>query len=456
MPLSKRLLGYALIALGVALAAPLAFAQDAALKSGPMVGYGTHRAVAVWVQTTRPADVQIRYRNTGAPAGSTLTTRTRRARRANDHALTFEIGYLEPGQTYEYDVLIDGNVAERPYPTRFQTQKLWQWRTDPPTFTVALGSCAYINDPKYERSGDMYGGDYRIFESIAAKNPDVMLWTGDNVYYREADWSSPQMMSYRYGHTRETPEMQPLLGSSHNYAIWDDHDYGPNNANRSYHLKGAALDIFKRYWANPTYGLPSERGIFTKFTWGDVDFFLLDDRFHRSPNRAPRDAGKTMWGKDQLQWLIDALETSDAPFKMVVNGGQILNRYDYYETLARFPHDRKRLLSAIREREIEGVMFLTGDRHHTELLKVTADGFYPLYDFTNSPLTAGPSDPERERGNPLRVDGTLVTERNFGTLTFSGPRTDRRLTIRTFDTDGNQLWKQTVSARDLQVEDEED
>ena len=261
-------------------------------------------------------------------------------------------------------------------------------------------------------------------------------------------------MGDRYARTRAIPEMQPLLATAHHYATWDDHDYGPNNANRSYHLKETSLEVFKRYWANPSYGLPSEPGVFTQFSWNGVDFFLLDDRYHRSPNSAPRDADKTMWGDDQLQWLIDALTTSEAAFKVVANGGQILNRFDRYETLARFPQDYERLMNAIEEREIEGVVFLSGDRHHTELLRTQREGAYPLYDFTNSPLTAGVGNvregPEAE--NPLRVDGTLVVERNFGTLTFRGPRDDRRLVMRTYDAGGKLRWERTVEANDLTVE----
>jgi hypothetical protein len=40
-------------------------------------------------------------------------------------------------------------------------------------------------------------------------------------------------------------------------------------------------------------------------------------------------------------------------------------------------------------------------------------------------------------------------ERNFALLTVSGARTDRRLRIRVFGTDGVQRWEQTVRANDL-------
>jgi alkaline phosphatase D len=432
---------------------------DSLLQAGPMVGYGTHREVQLWVQTTRTARVQLRYWSVEAPDSpavipdpDTGATPTQRTTDTRDHVARFTISGLEPGNTYRYQLVINGDIVDRPYPLRFQTQPLWQYRTDPPTFTMAIGSCAYINKPVYDRPGDPYGGDYQIFESIAAKNPDLMLWMGDNVYYREVDWATPTTMSDRYAHTRRTPEMQSLLGHTHNYATWDDHDYGPNNSDRSYRQKEAALRIFKRYWANPNYGRPDVPGVFGKFEWGDVDVFLLDDRYHRSPTTAPRTKDKVMWDKEQREWLIDALTSSEAPFKLVVNGGQVITEQTQYETMADFPHEQSRLLSAIQKRGIEGVVFLSGDRHITELLLRQPDDFYPLYEFTNSPLTAGAGSDD---DTPNRVDGTLVEQRNFGTLTVSGPREDRELTLRTFDTEGELLWERTIRAQDLTLPDED-
>ena len=81
-----------------------------------------------------------------------------------------------------------------------------------------------------------------------------MIWLGDNVYFREPD-DSRTGVYHRYSHDRSLPELQPLLGSVHHYAIWDDHDYGPNNSDRSFIYKNITLQAFKDFWANPTYGL---------------------------------------------------------------------------------------------------------------------------------------------------------------------------------------------------------
>ncbi len=421
------------------------------LRAGPMVGPATLRATVIWVQTWEPAAVQIMYREAGLPEDSSFVeTPVFYTFGEEDFIAHIPITHLEPGKTYEYKLVLNDTIVELPYPLRFTTQPLWQWRTDPPTFTVAVGSCLYVNDPLYDRPGEPYGGHYEILTHIAERNPDLMIWLGDNTYLREADFDSPAMMAYRYAHTRQLPELQPLLARVHHYAIWDDHDFGPNDSDRGYVFKGASLFLFQRYWANPTYGMPGVPGVFTKFTWGDVDFFLLDDRYYRSPNRAPVDSTKTMLGEKQLQWLIDALTYSRAPFKIIANGNQVLNAYTRFESMASmFPADKEKLLKAIVERGIEGVIFLTGDRHQTELLKLQPEGFYPIYEYTNSPLTSGPSTGKEE--NPLRVPGTLVQERNFGLMTFSGPRTDRELKITTINAEGKVLWEYTIRARDLKV-----
>lgn len=425
-------------------------ATPSVLRSGPMLGYSAMREVAIWVQTTKAAKIQYRYWDTQKPAVKKLSEAAATTA-AQDFALTLKIPYLEPGVTYGYELLLDGKVVARPYPLRFKTNPLWQWRSDPPAFSVAFGSCAYINDPAYDRPGTPYGKDTKIFQSLAAQNPDLMLWIGDNTYYREADWDSPAMMSYRYAHTRQTPDMQAFLGSTHHYAIWDDHDFGPNDSDRSYMLKDDALDIFKRYWANPAYGFRDTPGTFFQFSWGDVDFFMLDNRFYRSPNATPDSTKKTILGEAQFNWLIDALTFSRAPFKIISIGGQTINDYKLYENFSTFNVERKHLLDEIIRRKINGVVFLSGDRHHTELLKYTPEGFYPIYDFTNSPLTSGSGKPSREETNSRRVENTLFWGQTFGLLQFSGPRTDRSLTMKTFDLAGKEVWSHTIKANDLRA-----
>ncbi|RTQ50322.1 alkaline phosphatase family protein [Hymenobacter gummosus] len=411
-----------------------------------MVGYSAMREVMLWVQTSEPTLAQIEYWERGKPEvrHRTLELETSEETSLTAHLLADEV---QPGRRYEYALYLNRRKIERPYPLEFQTQELWQWRKDPPDFRLALGSCNYVNEPAVERPGAPYGGDYRIFSAIDRLRPDVMLWLGDNVYLREVDWHTRTGIRHRYSHTRALRELQPLLGHTHHYAMWDDHDYGPNDSDRSYAYKQLTLDAFKQFWANPNYG-QGGGGITGTFEWNDVQFFLLDDRWLRSSNHLPTAAGSYL-GDSQLQWLVEALAASSATFKVVAVGGQVLNPAKVFENYSNYQQERARLLAAISSAGIKGVVFLSGDRHHTELTRMERPGTYPLYDLTVSPLTSAPSASGKDENNYYRVTNTLTTQRNFAIVDVTGPRFDRRLNIRILDVDGKQLWTQELSSKEL-------
>ena len=136
--------------------------------------------------------------------------------------------------------------------------------------------------------------------------------------------------------------MQRLLATAHNYAIWDDHDFGPNNSDRSFIHKDKTLKAFELFWGNPSFGLPGTPGAISFFQYMDIDFFLLDNRYHRSPNDR-RSGQKTVLGKDQLEWLIDALSFSKAPYKMVLVGGQVLNTAPLFENYAHHHFEERQI-----------------------------------------------------------------------------------------------------------------
>ena len=82
---------------------------------------------------------------------------------------------------------------------------------------------------------------------------------------------------------------------------------------------------------------------------------------------------------------------------------------------------------------------------------------YPLYEFTSSPVTSGAATNPRDSTNVYRIDGTLVAgQRNFGTMTVEGPRTNRVMTLRTYATDGALLWEHRIEANELRPPREED
>ena len=179
-----------------------------------------------------------------------------------------------------------------------------------------------------------------------------------------------------------------------------------------------------------------------------MQFFLLDNRYFRTSNKNFT-TERQILGKAQIDWLINAMASSYAPFKFVAIGGQVLSTEADYENYATFPEERKYLLEKIREARIEGVIFIDGDRHHTGLsVMQESNDVYPIYDLTCSSLTAGAYN-DREEKNTYKIEETLVGEHNFGILNVSGPRKERVLNITIFDKDGKTLWNKEILAKDL-------
>lgn len=428
----------------------ITFAQNSILQSGPMVGYCEMKEAVIWLQTKKNASVKIEYFTIDKPSEVFLS---------DNYTTTKDVGFtyhivldkLQPGKKYKYNVFIDNKKQVLPYETSFSSKKLWQWREDAPDFTVAFGSCNYINEPELDRPGKGYGNGYSIYESISAKNPDIMIWGGDNMYLREADWDSKTGIYHRSTHSRSIKEIQPLLAKIQNFAIWDDHDYGPNDGDRSFYNKYVTQKAFRDFWANKMYGTDSSQaeGTYSTFSWGDAQFFMLDDRFFKSPNDR-KTGDRTILGNQQLEWLIDALSSSNAAFKVVCIGGQVITSSAKFENYATYPEEREKLLKEIENNKIKGILFLSGDRHFSELSKLERNGAYPIYDWTVSPLTSGVSNSYKDDINANRVDGSLFAENNFGIISFSGDKKNRQIKLSLFDKEGQELWNKVILKKELE------
>jgi alkaline phosphatase D len=420
-----------------------AFAQ---LLNGPMLGYNSYREQALWVQTEKAAKVEFAYHplDSGDPWLKSAAVNTKESK-----AFVAEVvlDNLTPGTAYEYQVFVNGKVVPKVGNQLFYTQTIWAYRIDPPNFQFALGSCNYINEEPTDRSGKPYGGDYQIFTSIAANQPKFMLWLGDNVYFRESDWTTKSGMQHRYTHSRHIPELKILLANAPQYAIWDDHDFGPNNSDRSFINKELSKETFDLFWSNPPQAHPDLQGVTNLFDWSDCQFFLLDNRYNRAPNER-LDGDRTMLGTQQLEWFKEALLNSPATFKFVAIGGQFLNTAPVFENYSAngYNKERQEIIDFIYKHQIKNVIFLTGDRHHSELSVLEKEGQPTIYDLTISPLTSGVHDASSE-ANSLRVAGSHIAVRNFALINVFGPQKARELDIQIQSSDNKPLWQTKIKAQ---------
>lgn len=424
-------------------------AQEA-IVSGPMLGQVELRTASVWAEIHPSVNgIGLRYWKDGTDKKSAKLITWKGAVGNEFNPVVFHIGGLDPATNYAYELetMWKGKMISKS--GKFTTKELWQWRKPPPDFSFITGSCNYVNEPIYDRPGKPYGGDSSIFKAMAIEKANFMLWLGDNWYTRDADYHSNWGLWYRASHDRSIPILQPLLKSMPQYAIWDDHDFGPNDMGKEFILKEESREVFTHYWANPSYG-EYGKGIYTKISFSDADIFMLDDRTWRSSDRledsldGKPNPDKRMFGAQQMDWLKNALAGSSATFKIIATGSQVLNPRSPFDCFRKFPIEYNALMHFIREEKINGVIFLTGDRHHSEVIKVDGLVPYPLYDITASPLTAGTHVfGAEEKNNPFRVFG-LDQKQNYAHITVSGKQRERVLTVKYKGIDGAVLGEWSV------------
>ena len=329
-------------------------------------------------------------------------------------------------------------------------EKTWSFFThsenETGDFSFLFGSCAYIGKGM-GKLVEPPGKNHDIYLSMLQQNADFMLWLGDNVYFLNGEYNSHKRMMKKMIKVRQNPEMNSFLTSMPHYAIWDDHDYGPNDGDRTWKNKDESLEVFGRFWPNPGFGTETTPGNFCSFDYKDCSFFLLDDRYYRD-----KEEFTEFLGPGQLEWLKNGLKESDATFKFIACGSQVLNDITKGESYAKFFAERRNLFNFIRNEKINGVVFLTGDRHFTEVLKLEQEDMYPLYDLTLSPISMWVykfGEGHRERYNPLRIEGTLFQEMNFGKIRVSGAEGDRTATLEIRDKQGDLLKELSIHQSEL-------
>lgn len=423
------------------------------LKSGPMLGAIEMRTALVWCEVHSGTTVKLEYWKQNERLLS-KHIEGNPFEKYNFRTVEFNITSLEPGTTYEYQLIINKKLKPLHAHGKFTTQELWNFRKPAPDFSFLTGSCAFFNERIYDRPGRPYGADSSIFESMSKEKAAFMLWLGDNWYYREVDCSEWGLW-YRASRDRSTPSLQNFLKSMSHYAIWDDHDFGPNNAGSSWLYKKEAKEVFNHYWCNPAKNQERE-GINTQFSYNDVDLFLMDARTFRSSDELkdslenkPNEE-KIMWGKDQMTWLKNQLANSRAPFKIIVNGSSILNTYNKYDCLVHFVNEFNELMNFILEQQIQGVLFFSGDRHHSEIVGRKLSDSYTTYDITSSSLTAGVYKlSDYEKSNPDLLLNTVVEQNNYTRVTVSGKPKERMLKIEFMDAKGAKIKEWEINENNL-------
>jgi alkaline phosphatase D len=281
-----------------------------------------------------------------------------------------------------------------------------------PLTRIAFGSCSRENK------------EQPMWQYILDNQPQLWIWLGDNIY---GDTDDMALLKQKYERQKSHVGYRKLLTSTPIIGIWDDHDYGRNDAGKEYAYKKESQQLMLDFLDVPSNSHRRKReGAYEAYTYGprdkQVKIILLDARYFRDSLQKQGKAympnvNGDILGDAQWKWLEKELTSSSASFHIIGSGIQMIPEQHMYEKWANFPKARKRLFELLASTKAKGVILLSGDRHIAEISKYeNASIGYPIYEVTASGLTHSATTNQGEP-NKYRVKH-LVNELNFGMISI--------------------------------------
>lgn len=206
--------------------------------------------------------------------------------------------------------------------------------THPVAGTAASFQITVVGDAGLTPSTPGVAGSYRtdrisnhtIFDTIRAKalaeNHVLLAHLGDINYYnfgQNATFPPADLTGYRRGvdDVLLQPRQHQLYRNVPIAHIWDDHEFGPNDADSTNPGRSIAWQVYRE--REPSYPLASAtEGCHHAFQIGRVLFIAWDYRSFKTPKDATDDAAKTALGASQKSWTRNLLETTTAEALVVL------------------------------------------------------------------------------------------------------------------------------------------
>jgi alkaline phosphatase D len=431
------------------------------MPQGVAAGDVTSNRAVIWSRTDRPARMVVEYSTT-----TKFQNPVRRigpaALEPTDYTARVVLTDLPPGQHIFYRVMFqdlsDLKTWSVPLSGTFRTPESGDPRRD-----VTLIWSADTVGQGWGLNKDW--GGLRMYETMRHVEPDVFINCGDTIYadqivlpevklddgsiwrnvVTEAKSKVAETLdefrgNYKYNLLDE--HMRRFNAEVPQIVLWDDHEVLNNwyetrdlSQDDRYKVKSVALLAARARKAffefNPIAPAADDADrVYRTLSLGPlVDVFALDLRSYRGDNSDNRQSSiapeSRILGAEQLAALKTGLAASratwkvmacDMPLSLVVRDGpksfEAVANADPGAPLGR-ELEFAELLTFIRDRRIENVVWITGDvhycaAHHYDPSRAAFTEFSPFWEFVAGPLQAGTFGPaalDRTFGPEVRFTG---------------------------------------------------
>ncbi len=220
----------------------------------------------------------------------------------------------------------------------------------PFSFEVAVGGCAQT------------GSDQPVFDAIREREPLFFLHLGD-MFYENIAVNRPGAYRRAFGRVLRAPRQAALYRSTPLVYVWDDHDYGPNDSDRTAPGEEAARQVYRELV--PHYPL-ADGPIYQAFSVGRVRFIVTDLRSARDPNASREPGERSMMGAEQKAWFKRELRVANGRYPVIVwvsTVPWIAPPSPKGDNWGGFARERREIADFVKENGIRGLVILGGDAH---------------------------------------------------------------------------------------------
>ena len=284
-----------------------------------------------------------------------------------------------------------------------------------------LISCASL--PGYRSPAPKIPELYNKLTQIAKdRSADYIISTGDTVYLEPLNITSGVAVQAGYSQLREYERLAGIF-SNHSWLVCnDDHEFSRNDG-----LTNAPLINILRNSLNANFPIISD--VSREYRADvrinkDITFITLDDVSCRKANTTGVDNNLflSILGESQLQFLLQSLSNvltsygKDALCFILV--GKSMFGQQGQSTFLYCPNERQQILDGIISLGLRNVCFLCGDSHFSDVSEYNyISGNLIIREIRCSAIG---STPRTGDINNNRVENSLFTDNNFGSLNITG------------------------------------
>ncbi|MEU0397937.1 alkaline phosphatase D family protein [Streptomyces sp. NPDC006208] len=390
---------------------------------------------SVWVGATTDTTARVRARLVAATA-STLLVADNEAMTGpvslgptapgTDNVITWDVTGLDPDTRYW--CLVDDGALNTSFKSTFRTHPGATGERLSYVFGAA-GDAGLTGDGD---EGTVTSGVSNgvVFDTMKAQSLDEeWAWfshLGD-LHYKNiatntpASFRSAYFETMNYGAVISSAARQgQFMRSVASTYVWDDHDFGPNDSDRTSASKPAAQQVY-REWV-PHYTLPDAAGIYQSWQVGRVLYIASDVRSFRDPNSTAISPSKTMLGTAQKAWMETLLSTSTASALVWQSPSRWVGGTD---TWANFPYERDEMVQLFGDTGwLDRMVFMTADMHANSICTGPNNpvGRFPMYMFASLDSGAWSTGTEYDIGSVSgrRQYGTMRVQDDGHTIALTG------------------------------------